>query len=159
MLDQNVHFRPGTVEDGPGLKELYRLTVLANAKGSYPQEDVERWSTAFNLEAWPQRLQDLTVIVAEVGNELAGVASFDSEECLVQTCYVHPRFNRQGIGRQPLGLLEAKAKSTGCQQVTLDASLNAVPFYEKCGYRAIEREIRIYGERPFVVVKMAKSLA
>ena len=43
----------------------------------------------------------------------------------------------QGIGRQIHDLLEAEARRQGLAELNLEASLNAVRFYEHLGYTAV----------------------
>ncbi|MER3432442.1 MAG: hypothetical protein C4288_03195 [Leptolyngbya sp. ERB_1_1] len=41
---------------------------------------------------------------------------------------------QKGIGRMLLDFVEQRAKAFGVSQLTVRASLNAVPFYKKCGF-------------------------
>ena len=48
---------------------------------------------------------------------------------------VHPAAARRGIGRHMVEDAERRARDTGCTRFIVRSSLNAVPFYERLGYR------------------------
>ena len=60
---------------------------------------------------------------------------------------------RLGHGRVLLSLAEAFAKSRGCTEVRSNAAVEAVEFYERCGYT---RDLSVRG--PVNSVPVAKSL-
>jgi putative acetyltransferase len=57
----------------------------------------------------------------------------------VQGLYVSPSAGRRGVGRQLLRTLEERARAFGLESLGLDSSLNAVAFYERAGFEALER--------------------
>ena len=56
----------------------------------------------------------------------------------VTAVYVHPDHVRRGVGSALLDRLEAHARDEGLDALSLTASLNAVPFYERAGYEPAE---------------------
>lgn len=46
------------------------------------------------------------------------------------------QYRKGGYGRQLLHALEAQAKAHGAVSLVLSAQVQAIPFYEKCGYDA-----------------------
>jgi ribosomal protein S18 acetylase RimI-like enzyme len=48
---------------------------------------------------------------------------------------VHPAVARRGLGRHMVEDAEQRARNAGCKRFIVRASLNAVPFYERLGYR------------------------
>lgn len=55
----------------------------------------------------------------------------------IEAVFVDPRYMRQGIARQLLSFLEQQAASAGLREVKLDATFNALDFYEHCGYSPV----------------------
>jgi putative acetyltransferase len=51
---------------------------------------------------------------------------------------VHPAVARQGFGRHMAEDAEQRARDAGCKRFIVRASINAVPFYERLGYRVTE---------------------
>jgi GNAT superfamily N-acetyltransferase len=57
----------------------------------------------------------------------------------VTAIYVHPDFQKRGIGSRLLTRLEEEASSKGFRTLNLNAALNARSFYEANGYQVIRR--------------------
>jgi GNAT superfamily N-acetyltransferase len=74
-------------------------------------------------------------VACDESGRIAGFAELDPVEGLVKACYVDPDFDRQGVGRALMEGIERAAREHGRSALTLDASLNAVPFYEALGWR------------------------
>jgi hypothetical protein len=63
------------------------------------------------------------------------------------------------IARRMLGMAEAAICAAGHEEVKLGASLTALPFYERCGYRLLcRREWKTRGGLMLPVADMAKPL-
>lgn len=54
-----------------------------------------------------------------------------------------PEYRGCGFGRMIIDALVTKAKERGCYKVVLNCSDHNVPFYEKCGFRKTENQMRI----------------
>jgi len=65
----------------------------------------------------------------------------------ISQLFVAARKQRQGLGRLLIQFVEQQAKEIGISQLTVRASLNAVPFYEKCGFEATSDVQEISGIR------------
>jgi N-acetylglutamate synthase-like GNAT family acetyltransferase len=58
----------------------------------------------------------------------------DPAEALINATCVRPDAARRGIGRTLVAVMEAAARASGATEVRLNATLNAVGFYETLGY-------------------------
>ena len=52
----------------------------------------------------------------------------------IEAVHVLPTCFYNGVGRQLVEQIENIVRSLGVNKITLESSLNAVDFYEKCGY-------------------------
>ena len=68
-------------------------------------------------------------------NKLVGFSRFDPAHALLESLCVLPQFSRQGIGRSLLRYIEDVARSLKLPEVSVHSSLNAIVFYQRCGYR------------------------
>ena len=62
----------------------------------------------------------------------------DPEIGRIRKLAVHPAIARQGLGRYMVEDAEQRARDAGCRRFIVRASINAVPFYERLGYRVTE---------------------
>ncbi|MFV2005373.1 MAG: GNAT family N-acetyltransferase [Gammaproteobacteria bacterium] len=85
-----------------------------------------------------------------IDNEkVIGVArlQFNSDsEAQIRYMAVEPSHERQGIGRRLLEALEVQAKTVSCQKVILDAREPAINFYQKFGFKIIEKSYLLFDE-------------
>ena len=75
------------------------------------------------------------LVAHDDADRIAGFAELDPDEGLVKACYVDPDFDRRGVGRALMHGVERAARAHGRTALTLDASLNAVPFYLALGWQ------------------------
>lgn len=93
------------------------------------------------------------------GDKVLGSAAIDLHSGRIDGIFVLPDFMDKGIGRQLLLYLEDIAIAAGLDQVVLDSTLNAAPFYRKCGYEG--NAVAVYtSPRGFTLdcVPMTKAL-
>lgn len=90
---------------------------------------------------------------------LLGFAQLDLATGAVEAIYVRPAAQRLGIGKRLLQALESSASGAGAQVLWLDASLNAVPFYERHGFEALSAHEHPVGAQVTIpCVRMRKRL-
>lgn len=65
----------------------------------------------------------------------------------ISQLFVAARQQRQGLGKLLIQFVEQQAKERNVSQLTVRASLNAVPFYEKCGFEATSPVQEVSGIR------------
>jgi GNAT superfamily N-acetyltransferase len=100
-----------------------------------------------------QLLADGTYYVAEIDGQIAGCGGWSVRMPAYQTdaaasvpahaaakvraFYVHPQYARRGVGRALLDVIEAAIIAAGHNEAVLDATVSGMPFYKRCGYRAL----------------------
>ena len=89
---------------------------------------------------------------------IAGYLSVNLETREVDSVYSAPWGRGMGMGGHLLAFAEDLAREAGIRDVWLDASLNAVSFYEEHGWRAVESHARVRHGVEIPVVKMEKHL-
>lgn len=136
-----VIIRPSSDEDARDILEVHFAAVHGDPQQYYDDEILDDWSPEVNekrVENYltrPQRIEEFVRVVEMDGTVVAfGVIVPAFTE--LRACYVHPRVSRQGIGGKLIGELEAAAQDQGVSWLTLNASLNAEPFYLANGYVA-----------------------
>jgi len=134
-----LRIRPASPEDRTAMTALHKASI-GSCLGPYTVEQVTAWTAAIRPEVYDGALRDKTVLVAEAqepdGPErLLGLGILDSHDGEINAVYVSPEAMGRGVGSQLLAAMEAKAAGRGVANLTVHATLNAVGFYERHGYR------------------------
>jgi putative hydrolase of the HAD superfamily len=126
-------FRPG---DGEALVDAHRMAILDTSEEFYTREELESWSAGLSSAFYAPPEGGVTeVAVSASGKPVAFCQSVGNE---VLGLYVHPEWQRNGIGQKLMRLAEGRAASIGSEIVRVHASISAIPFYERIGYRVVE---------------------
>ncbi|MEN8172895.1 MAG: GNAT family N-acetyltransferase [Chloroflexota bacterium] len=78
-------------------------------------------------------LRSPVILVAETGGEVVGILRGRKER--LASLFVHKKQHHQGIGRRLVGAFEAEMLVQGVSVIRLAATLHAVPFYSRLGYK------------------------
>jgi GNAT superfamily N-acetyltransferase len=81
--------------------------------------------------------------------QIIGVGRLDFTENLgsqIRFMAVDDHYQGKGIGRLLMEHMEEIARNKGCKETILHAREIALPFYEKLGYRSIEKSHLLFGE-------------
>src|SRR4029077_8833979 len=113
--------------------DLHKASVRALCAGAYSPGQIEAWLAP----RVPQNYRNAmtvggeTMFVAQRAEAVVGFASIKAS--VLMGLYVDPDGGR-GAGRILLQAVEAHARSNGAAVLTLQATLNAVPFYRRRGF-------------------------
>jgi ribosomal protein S18 acetylase RimI-like enzyme len=139
--------RSALAGDALAILEAQRSAVRGGAASdAYRQEIIDHWAperiAPQRIEAFARSIErrEAVVLVAEdEAGRILGFGSIVPGNCELRALYVRAEHGRCGVGRAILSRLEALAREAGLEELRLDASVNAVPFYRAQGYIALER--------------------
>lgn len=157
----DVRVRRTTRDDAVAILPLHVASIRGLGPAAYDERQVEAWATKdHGPEGYPVEDDRQRMFVAEVEEEeLAGFGQVNLDDAEVVAVYVHPDHARRGVGSALLDRLEADARDEGIDALSLTASLNAVPFYERAGYEPVEEVTHATtDEVDLTCVEMEKSL-
>ena len=136
------------------MKELHDRAVLELCHNDYTLEQLQSWINRSPLEKYYWRLETQRIFLAEVDGRILGyVRWYPGTNELCSIC-VEPEFARQGIGSLLMGRACQDARDHGVDEMWLDASLTAVPFYQHLGWKKGASS----SEGPLDSVRMTKQL-
>lgn len=91
--------------------------------------------------AWGWLISDGCMVVAAVEGEIAGFGGIDTNAVeQLKWLYVMPEFQGRGVGTQILKQLEEIGWARGLSAIRLHAAPGAFLFYQRHGYREVERD-------------------
>jgi putative acetyltransferase len=144
-----MKIRRATRSDARGILEVHRRAVHELAAEEYEKESLEAWSPPVDadrvegfVEASFEGDEEAELFVAIEGesddDRVLGFSAVVPSEEELRAVYVRPEAARRGLGTALLRQAEWAAAQNGAERLELDASRNAVPFYEEQGYDRVE---------------------
>lgn len=154
----DINIRPATAKDRQALWQVHTSAIRQTAKSHYDAAQIEAWAGRLTPEGYAPNPD--VFFVAEAEGNVVGFAELNLERGEIEAVFVAPDYGRRGIGRRLLQTLEDLAAQRGLTPLPLDASLNAVTFYEQMGYRQKEPTVQLLGKDavPVPGMLMTKNL-
>ncbi|MBU6454234.1 MAG: GNAT family N-acetyltransferase [Cyanobacteria bacterium REEB67] len=133
--------RDWTAADARGILDVHYAAVHGAPVNYYDEDRLDEWSPTVDDDRVRQFLarsgqEDEITRVAVQKDVIVGFGTVVPILNELRACYVHPRHNRQGIGKRLLAVLEDEARTAGVSWLNLNSSLNAEDFYRTAGYTA-----------------------
>lgn len=138
-----VSIRPVVASDLDSVVELQTDSIMAAGVPFYGEAKARAWAR-LGFEFRHQLLGEGAFFVAERarrrGSELVGVGGWspdgmEADLAWLRYLFVHPATFRRGIGGRLVATIEDSARASSRPRLRVWSSLNAVPFYQACGYR------------------------
>ena len=128
-----MRLRPATLDDLDAVHRIRRLAILDITPGEFSAEDLRAWATRRRPAYFAPAVQEGRITLAVLDTVPVAWAGRAADK--ITGLYVHPDTAGQGMGRLLMEYQEKEIAAAGHPQAILAASLNAVGFYERLGYR------------------------
>jgi putative acetyltransferase len=150
--------RPMLPSDAPLLAEIMHESVLELTSDDYNAEQQDAWAAvAEERETAEKFVKQLTLVATLAGSPIGFISLAGADR--IDMLYVHPAAVGQGAGAMLLDAVEKLAAARGAQSLTVEASDNALPFFQKHGFAGQQRNsILLHGEW-LASTTMKKALA
>ena len=135
--------------------------IRAQCNGFYEREVIEAWTDDLKGDISDQFMAwvESSFYVAMDDVAIVGSGAINLESGQIDGVFIQPNYMGHGIGRRMMAHLEGLVLSTELTEIFLDSTLNAAPFYRKCGFNG--ESISTYPSlRGFTIncVRMTKSI-
>jgi putative acetyltransferase len=151
--------RPFLPTDTPVLAAIFAASVAELTGDDYSEAQQEAWASAVDdEEKFGQRLASELTLVATLQNSPVGFAALKGPDH-IDMLYVHPSAVGQGVASMLCDALEKLAGGRGAKNLTVDASDNAMEFFLKRGYVAMQRNTVTVNGEWLANTTMQKALA
>lgn len=149
-----MSIRLATKEDAQAIHNLHTesVTKLCN---QYSNEVITGWLTNRKPEGYFDGIDQQEIYVYVDKNEILGFNHTLPGE--IRAIFVAPKSARQGIGTALLTQAISRAQNNEEDVIKLEATLNAVPFYEKFGFKQIKESIIYRNNVEIPIIIMEKS--
>ena len=129
----NITLRKAKAADAGAVWAIRSAAIRHACRGFYEDDLLARWTAGEMPDSFAAFVEHL-FYVAEVNQEVVGTGAVNLENGQVDGIFVRPDRMGQGIGKQMIAFLVARARVAGLAELRLDSTLNAAPFYRRCGF-------------------------
>lgn len=138
------------IDDHSAVRYLHVKSMTTQSLDALSEAEIAAFVAFVRSPAYSDCIVAEEVYGAFVDGQLVGTASWqfngdDGRTARISSVFVDPLFARLGIGRLLLAEVEARALQSGFGQFGISATLNAVSFFEKQGYREASRGVKTLG--------------
>ncbi len=133
-----LNIRRATQEDKEAIWRVHGRAIRGTCASHYSPEVVEIWAGRLRPEKYAEAIDRCEFFVAEEDGVVVGFGELGQEAGAIQGLYVSPDVAGRGVGWKLLCTLEERARAYGLRSLRLTSSLNAVHFYERAGFEAVE---------------------
>lgn len=147
-----IELRPARPGEGQKLYDVTQAAIFRLAAGHYSAAQIAQWMGGRDAAHYEQVIANGAVRVAVEDGEILGFV--DSAPGVLLRLFVRPGVAGKGLGRR---LLEVGVAAAWLEdRVRLEATLNAAPFYARCGFVEVGRSVFQHplGGLPVEVVNM-----
>ncbi|MCP4603331.1 MAG: GNAT family N-acetyltransferase [Proteobacteria bacterium] len=153
-MNAQLIIREAKVDDSLAIWKLHDRSVLELWRDDYTQEQIDNWVRNSTLEKYQKRLKIHRSFVAEIDDKIVGYVRWNPATNELCSIFIDPNHVRQGIATKLMRTAYKDVVSHSVNDLWLDASLTAVPFYESEGWEYVEQ--KMHG--PLECIRMIKSL-
>ena len=129
--------RKAKQEDKEPIWHVHVKAIRETCVSHYSQEVTRIWAERLRPEKYEEAIRSNEFFVAEENGTVVGFGELDQAGGEIQGLYVSPDVAGRGVGWKLLCTLEESARAFGLQSLHLTASLNAVSFYERAGFKSL----------------------
>ncbi|RUO98927.1 GNAT family N-acetyltransferase [Hyphomicrobium sp.] len=138
-MSDEYPLRPFLPADAMALRDLFAQSIDELTVDDYDEDQRIAWAaSAEDAAEFRSRLGQALTLVVQLDGEYLGFGSLKDNKT-IDMLYVHPDYAGEGVGTALAEALEKIARARGAEAVTVDASDTAVPFFERRGYVATQR--------------------
>ncbi len=151
--------REAADDDLEAIAACFRASVHGLTATHYDARQRAAWAPAqSDRAAFASRLSHRRTILAQRAGAVVGFLTFE-DDGHIDMLYVDPCAARQGVATRLHEVAERHLRALGRTALHTEASLVAEPFFTRCGYEPVERQVVERGGRQFERVAMRKVLA
>ena len=124
-------------KDAQAALDIRRKSILDKCISHYSPEQLEHWAKRSLSEKFIDHVEK-QFYLATVDGVIAATGMLTVEIGRIDAIFVDPKYMGLGLATAMMAHLEDLAMRSGLERIKLDSTLNAAPFYRKCGFNGDE---------------------
>lgn len=141
--------------------EIYKLfydTVHSVNIKDYNLEQVNVWAKEnINIQKWCEKFKNSYTLIAEENEDIVGFSNIDPDGYF-DMLYVHKNFQDKEVAKTLLNNIEKYSIENNINSIIVYSSITAKSFFEKMGFKTLEKNIVIRENIELPNYLMAKEI-
>lgn len=134
-----MEIRKAKEADLDEILSLFKQTVIEINKKNYSSVQIEAWSSsAEDKDRWLKKIETQHFLVALTKEKMVGFGSVI--DGYLDTMFVHKDHQGEGVASKIYSELESLSFKNEARELTTEASITARPFFEKQGFKVVEKQ-------------------
>jgi putative acetyltransferase len=139
-------------EDVPEILRLIERAIEHGCRDHYDERQRRSVYLGYASTLFLEALGPFETWVVDANGRMVGAAQIDAKAGLLRALFVDAALQGRGLGRALLASVEARVRVAESDFIFGAMSLNAVPFYQRAGFRARGGPERIRGIQAWLPV-------
>lgn len=136
IVENNYILRRYISSDIEGILNVFKNSVNVLCSKDYSPSQLKAWSDCADRDKWNEQFLSRHTTVAETEGKIIGFCDIESNGHL-DRLYVSGEYAHIGVGKALVKDAESAVKT---KFVFVEASITAKPFFEKLGYKTLEKQ-------------------
>ena len=137
--------------------KLFQDTVTKVNNQDYDQKQISLWSEV-DYPLWRKTLIDNYTIVAWHKGQIVGFGDL-ADQAYIYRLFIHRKWLRAGVASKILKKLEKSNRNKDNKYITTEASITALAFFLKRGYKIVSEQSKVYKGTVFKNYLMKKQIS
>lgn len=130
--------REASENDRGAVYEVHVAAVRNADAPMYSEKAHTLWESTLSPSMYSLEGSESLFLVAEEGSEVVGFAEASFTDPEIDKLYVAPSYQRNGVATSLIKEIQQQIRDQGNpESLNVEASLNAVPFYESVGFKQV----------------------
>jgi D-alanyl-D-alanine carboxypeptidase len=140
-MNFKIEIRAAKTEDIEALFQLRNASILGTTAAAYSNSQLRQWAAVRREAPLRKRILNGCALLAEYHGKLIGCNGIDLDRGEMVGLFVDPAWMGRGVGRRLLTEVERLAARFGLLNLSVEAAVPSIGFYEACGYRPADQAV------------------
>lgn len=119
------------------LVEIHKECISKCNSVCYTSEQIEEWLSIINIGNIKDQLKNTSWAIIKEGADIIGFGQYSIKDKELYQIQIDPQKQGKGYGKELYKYIEDDFKNNNVSSVSLFSTLNAVPFYERLGFKFV----------------------
>lgn len=155
---ETMEIRKARSQNIPAIVRVHKSCVRIINATVYSAPAISAWLKQIKSDSVKKQFHNSKWVVLTRAARVIGFAQYSTEDKELYQINITPRYANKGLGKLVYAYIEREFMKHKAKMIELNATLNAVPFYKKLGFRKVKTISFKLGSSKIRMIQMKKQL-